>query len=71
MVRVAQAVPSLVFGMLSVARTQTLWAPVLRAPKPETATGLSRFVVVPSPSWPERLSPQQRTVPSARSAQVW
>ena len=28
-------------------------------PRPGTATGLPRVVVVPSPSWPARLSPQQ------------
>src|SRR5437870_1511420 len=38
-------------------------------PRPETLTGVDRFVVVPSPSWPWMLSPQQRTVP-ATSAQV-
>src|SRR3989442_6792136 len=27
--------------------------------------------VVPLPSWPKSFSPQHRTVPSARSAQVW
>ena len=39
--------------------------------RPATATGLSRSVVVPSPSWPSSLSPQQRTVVSARRAHVW
>src|SRR5437867_62287 len=42
-----------------------------------TGTGPKRLFVspspvsVPSPSCPKALEPQQRTVPSARSAQVW
>jgi len=38
---------------------------------PVTCTGVSRLVVVPSPSWPKELKPQQRTVPSEISAQLW
>lgn len=35
-----------------------------------SATGLVRPVVVPLPSWPLVLRPQQRTVPPERRAQV-
>ena len=38
---------------------------------PVTVTGLSEPVVVPSPRWPLPFAPQQLTVPSLRSAQVW
>src|SRR5207244_1683517 len=38
---------------------------------PETATGAWRWIVVPSPSWPEPLSPQHLTPPALVSAQVW
>src|SRR4051812_16647396 len=38
---------------------------------PLAATGALCVVVVPSPSWPLSLPPQQYTVPAARSAQVW
>jgi hypothetical protein len=31
--------------------------------RPDTATGVVRFVVVPSPSWPALLSPQHFTAP--------
>ena len=34
-------------------------------------TGIERFVVVPSPSWPDELRPQQRTAPPDRRAHVW
>ena len=34
-------------------------------------TGLGEPVVVPFPSWPHSLTPQHRTVPSPRSAQLW
>ena len=36
--------------------------------KPATLTGSGLLAVVPLPSWPRRLSPQARTVPSDRSA---
>ncbi len=35
---------------------------------PTTWTGLERWVIVPSPSWPLRFSPQAQTVPSLLSA---
>src|SRR6266566_10011771 len=38
---------------------------------PVTATGLVRFVVVPSPSWPLSLSPQQYAAPAVVTPQVW
>ena len=38
---------------------------------PETYTGVSLWVVVPSPSWPFQLAPQQRALPLDRVAQVW
>ncbi len=40
------------------------------APKPTTSTGVERPVGVPSPSWPERLSPQHLTPPVLVRAQV-
>src|SRR5437867_2813251 len=40
-------------------------------PKPTTATGLWRWVFVPSPSSPYVLSPQHLTPPALVSAQVW
>jgi hypothetical protein len=40
-------------------------------PVPLMVTGLGEFVVVPFPSCPHWLSPQHRTVPSPRSAQLW
>jgi hypothetical protein len=40
------------------------------AGKPTTATGMSRSLVVPSPSLPEAFQPQQRIRPSSISAQV-
>src|SRR5579872_6545337 len=36
-----------------------------------TKTGLERLLAVPSPSWPKRLAPQARTVPSALNASEW
>ena len=39
--------------------------------RPLTATGVRRWVVVPSPSWPLELSPQARIVPSFISAMAW
>ena len=36
-----------------------------------TRTGTSRLVVVPSPSWPAKLLPQQATDPSVLRAQEW
>src|SRR6185369_5104451 len=41
-------------------------APVI----PPTGTGVRRRVVVPSPSCPNAFAPQQRTEPSARTAQL-
>src|SRR6476661_10164162 len=38
---------------------------------PATATGSVRTVVVLSPSWPPRLSPQQYALPSAVRAHAW
>src|SRR5437867_566741 len=38
---------------------------------PVTATGVDESTVVPSPSWPETLLPQQRTAPSCKRAQEW
>lgn len=35
--------------------------------RPETVTGLVRFVVLPSPSWPREFEPKAFTVPSERS----
>src|SRR4051794_17527405 len=43
----------------------------LTSVRTSAAGGLSRFVVVPSPSWPRPFSPQQRTPPVFMSAQVW
>jgi hypothetical protein len=37
---------------------------------PLTATGVNRVVVVPSPSWPLVLNPQQYAAPSFVTAQV-
>ena len=45
--------------------------PATPLPRPETVTGEWRSVVVPSPSWPERLSPQHWTAPALVSAHVW
>jgi hypothetical protein len=36
-----------------------------------TETGVAEEFVLPSPSWPTLLSPQQRTEPFERSAQEW
>ena len=38
---------------------------------PETSTGTERFVVVPFPSVPSRLSPQHLTAPPLITAQLW
>lgn len=38
---------------------------------PLTGTGTSLLVVVPFPSSPERLSPQQSTAPLDIAAQLW
>src|SRR5262249_62436368 len=38
---------------------------------PETSTGVCRWVVVPSPSWPKSFEPQHLTPPEAVRAQVW
>jgi hypothetical protein len=38
---------------------------------PLTATGEARLALVPSPSWPERLSPQQYARPPGASLHVW
>src|SRR5438876_12385614 len=40
------------------------------APDPTTRTGAVRFAVVPSPSWPLALKPQQYTPPSPVVPQV-
>src|SRR5262249_42867022 len=40
-------------------------------PRPTTATGIERSVLVPSPSWPYELSPQHLTAPAVVSAQLW
>src|SRR2546423_109322 len=40
-------------------------------PRPDTWTGLSLCVVVPSPSWPFPLGPQASTVPSDLTARAW
>src|SRR5436190_16979233 len=64
---------------------QQRWPPVLisahvnrlpfasaRTPVNRSAVGtVGRFIVVPSPSWPEVLPPQQRTPPVTITAQVW
>src|SRR5262245_11263147 len=39
--------------------------------RPTGVTGAARFSVVPSPSWPASLVPQQRTPPFSRIAQAW
>ena len=58
-----------------VARSAQVWeapAVIAVAPEsPETSVGARRSVVVPSPSWPEKLEPQHLTVPPVRSAHVW
>src|SRR5947199_337740 len=38
---------------------------------PETSSGTLLFVVVPVPSWPYRLSPQQSAAPPVVSPHVW
>src|SRR5688572_24767775 len=38
---------------------------------PVTATGDDRWIIVPSPSWPCRLSPHAHTVPSDLIAREW
>src|SRR3990170_2116228 len=57
---------------------QPCWAwgdPVPRAatplPRPDTSTEVGLSVVVPFPSWPRMLLPQQLTPPAAVRAQVW
>ncbi len=47
-----------------------LIAAVVPAPKPITKTGVYLKKIVPSPSWPVLLSPQQITEPSFFRAQV-
>jgi hypothetical protein len=44
---------------------------VLTFARPATATGASLSVVVPSPSCPELLAPQEETVPSLRKARLY
>src|SRR5262249_28065005 len=51
----------------SPAATATTALPLAR---PETRVGARRFVVVPSPSSPERLLPQANTEPSFRAARL-
>src|SRR2546425_446730 len=41
------------------------------APHCTTRTGVNRPVVVPSPSWPLPLAPQQYAAPAAVTPQVW
>ena len=43
---------------------------LVSAPLMVTATGVFELVVVPSPSWPQPLLPQQAAVPSDKSAHV-
>jgi hypothetical protein len=40
-------------------------------PGPPIVTGVVELVLVPLPNWPHWLSPQHRTVPPPRSAQLW
>jgi hypothetical protein len=57
------------------------WAPAGRAPSPRLTAASSRpdggppepptSAVLPTPSCPRALHPQQTTLPSARMAQVW
>jgi hypothetical protein len=54
-------------------KTQALDPPVLSATapvRPTTVAGIELLVFVPSPSSPNRLSPQQLAVPFASSAQL-
>jgi hypothetical protein len=44
---------------------------VARPPSESTVPGKMRAVVVPSPSCPLALPPQQRSVPEDNTAQVW
>src|SRR5437763_7225356 len=53
----------------SVSSSERLKA--LTKTKTLTATGVCRWLVVLSPSWPKLFWPQQRAVPSATTAQVW
>src|SRR5687767_5739261 len=39
--------------------------------RPDTTTGVLLLVVVPTPSWPDSLWPQQRTLPLVYRPQVW
>src|SRR3990170_4719626 len=39
--------------------------------RPDTSTGVVRFVVVPSPEWPLALEPQHLRLPAVVSAQPW
>src|SRR5207249_1684907 len=54
-----------------VPRQRASVAGVTRAPHCTTRTGVNRSVVVPSPSWPSTLRPQQKAVPAAVTPQVW
>src|SRR5687767_2695992 len=58
--------------MMPSVRSATEWyrptASAVMLVSPDTCTGVSRWVVVPSPSWPSLLPPQAQTVPSVRSA---
>lgn len=57
----------------SMRKAQALDPPVLTATapvRPTTVTGIELLVFVPSPSSPNRLSPQQLAVPFASSAQL-
>ena len=50
-----------------LARTSRFLA-IANCQRAATLTGVDEFVVVPFPSWPEALSPQQLTLPLARAA---
>ena len=62
------APPSSVIAQLKLLPAPMAIAPL---PRPDTATGTLRRVVVPSPSWPLLLKPQHSTAPACVSAQVW
>src|SRR5436190_1068623 len=46
-----------------------IWA--IPEERPETSTGVGLSTMVPSPSWPNPLSPQHFTPPPVVRAQVW
>ena len=61
--------------MVPSARSAVLCAPpalmLVTLVTPSTVRGTSLSVVVPSPSCPEPLPPQARTLPSLTSARLW